>query len=267
MKKLLLVIFAITAICSASFADTENLITISANGTRTTYAFAKFRSVIVEDPYAENLTMSVNFSDGTKQVGGIKTIIREVAPDEPQDEIEIKADTTSATFTWPQIPGAVTYQLIIYKDETQTERLCTLTFNSNGQLINIDFNPQGPSTKSAQTFFKFTVTGLESGRQYDYIMQALGSAGDVIEEQQGTFETIGDVPTSADDTSINNVSVYTRSKTIVVDCDKESAIRFYDTLGRQVGDCIRTAHCECTVTVGGVYVVSVDGKTYKMRVE
>lgn len=264
MKRLTTFILSLLLAAGYCHADQENLITISANGTSTTYAFSSFRSAIIEDPYAENLTMSVNFSDGTKQVGGIKTIIREVVPDEPQEEVEIKADTTSATFTWPQIPGAASYQLIIYKDDTQTERLCTLTFNSNGQLTNIDFNPQGPSTKSAQTIFKFTVTGLDAGRQYDYTMTALGSAGDILEEQEGTFETL---TTSAQEVEENNVSVYTRSKTIVVDCEKESAIIFYDTLGRQVGDCIRTQHCECTVTVGGVYVVSVDGKIYKMRVE
>lgn len=262
MKKLIYIaMFLLLPI--AVMAETENLITISANGVRTTYAFSVFKSATVEDPYAETLTLKVKFNDDTKPVSNIKTLIREVTKDEPQEEVEIEPSATSATFTWPQIPGAVTYQLIIYKDDTQTERLCTLTFNSNGQLINIDFNPQGPTQKTAQTIFSFTVTGLESGRQYDYTMQALGSAGEVIDEQKGTFETL---TTSTNDVNENNVNIYTRGKTIVVDCEKESEILFYNTIGQQVGDCIRTQHCECTVTIAGAYTVVVNGVTHRIGV-
>lgn len=248
----------------AVMADTENLITISANGVRTTYAFNTFKSATIENPYANILTLNVKFNDGTKSVGNIRTLIREVTKDEPQKEVEIEPSKTSATFTWPQVPGAATYQLIIYKDDTQAERLCTLTFNSNGQLINIDFNPQGPTQKTAQTIFRFTVTGLEAGHKYDYSMQALGSADEVIDEQNGTFETL---TTSTNDVNDDNVNIYTRGKTIVVDCDKESEILFFNTIGQQVGDCIRTQHCECTVTMIGVYTVIVDGITHKIRVE
>ncbi len=248
----------------AVMADTENLITISANGVRTTYAFDTFKSAKIEDPYADVLTLNVKFNDGTKSVGNIRTLIREVTQDEPQEEVEIEPSETSATFTWPQVPGAVTYQLIIYKDDTQTERFCTLTFNSNGQLINIDFNPQGPVQKTAQTIFSFTVTGLEAGHKYDYIMQALGSTDEIIDEQKGTFETL---TTSANDVNDNNVNIYTRGKTIVVDCDKESEILFYNTIGQQVGNCIRTQYRECTVTMIGVYTVIVDGTTHKIGVE
>lgn len=247
----------------AVMADTENLITISANGVRTTYAFSTFKSATIEDPYADILTLNVKFNDGTKSVGNIRTLIREVTKDEPQKEVEIEPSKTSATFTWPQVPGAVTYQLIIYKDDTQTERLCTLTFNSNGQLINIDFNPQGPTQKTAQTIFRFTVTGLEAGHKYDYSMQALGSADEVIDEQNGTFETL---TTSTNDVNDNNVNIYTRGKTIVVDCDKESEILFYNTIGQQVGDCIRTQHCECTVTIAGTYTVVVNGESHRIGV-
>jgi len=257
-----LICLGLFSLCT--FADTENLITVSANGTRTTYAFSELKSATIEDKSAELVTLNVKFNDGSS-VGNIRTLIHEIIPDEPQQELEIQVGDKSVTFTWPAVNNASTYTIVIYNDDEKTSKYCTLTFDSNGLLIDVDFNNIAPSKKSAPTILSYTLYGLESGKQYQYEMKAYDSKEKVLEEESGSFKT-GD-PILAVDPNPVSVNIYTRGKTIIVDCLSISDIIFFDTLGRQVGGNIKTEHCEFTVTLGGVYIVNIDGKSTKIKVD
>ena len=87
------------------------------------------------------------------------------------DTIIVTPGTTDVTITWPTEDNAYQYVIEIKKDG---EVFCTLTFNSEGQLLNIAFAPGRKGTHSAQyaaetaNGLRFTVTGLEEGTNYTY---------------------------------------------------------------------------------------------------
>ena len=70
--------------------------------------------------------------------------------------------------------------------------VCTLTFNSQGQLISIAFNApaRGDAPQKTQTAgFTFTITGLESGATYNYTLTAKNEGGTVLKVERGSFTT------------------------------------------------------------------------------
>ncbi len=107
------------------------------------------------------------------------------------DSVTIVPTDNTATFTWPAVEGATTYTLIVWADENQTERICTLTFDAIGRLINIDFSRNKPAKQQTSGHgLNFTVTGLEAGTQYYYTFEA--KLDDVtLDTKQGTFTTEG----------------------------------------------------------------------------
>ena len=87
------------------------------------------------------------------------------------DEVVVTPGTTDVTIVWPTEEDADTYSIVIYKDGRV---FCTLTFNANGQLLNIAFAPGRDGNRPAQyaeqvaNGYRFTVTGLTESTKYEY---------------------------------------------------------------------------------------------------
>ena len=143
---------------------------------------------------------------------------------EAPEDIYVEPDTHTADFTWPIITGAEYYTLIVWADANQTERLCTLTFNAAGVLIRIDFGvptyapsyalyqPQVPKLRHLRkmvsvgtTTLDFTITGLDSGHEYYYEIQAYDKNNEPLDSKTGTFSTTAEILTgigNVDDSSM-----------------------------------------------------------------
>ena len=73
--------------------------------------------------------------------------------------------------------------------------VCTLTFNKDGQLLNIAFAPGRNGSHPAQyaeqvnNGYRFTVTGLEEGTDYTYTVTSKDAANKTISEHSGEFTT------------------------------------------------------------------------------
>lgn len=106
------------------------------------------------------------------------------------DEVIVTPTSTTAEFVWPSVNGAATYEFVI-KDKSGNV-ICTLTFNANGQLIQLAFNAPARDKVVNHTGFLFTVTGLEEGTTYDYTIVSKDSNGNVLDTQSGSFTTTGE---------------------------------------------------------------------------
>lgn len=103
--------------------------------------------------------------------------------------------------TWPAVDNAATYELVI-KDKSGNI-ICTLIFNSNGQLTSIAFAAPGRSQTSGQIAeFSFIVTGLDSGTGYDLTITAKDEDGEVLNTATQSFTTTGGVTTDFEDMDI-----------------------------------------------------------------
>ena len=118
-----------------------------------------------------------------------------IASDEvPTDDIVITPGSTDVTITWPTKEGADTYTIVIKKGN---EVFCTLTFNADGQLLNIAFAPGRNGNHPAQYAeavangkgFRFTVTGLEEGTDYTYDITVKDASNQTINSHTGAFTT------------------------------------------------------------------------------
>ncbi len=264
MKKKLLLLM-LSALCVAYCYADDNFITISANGVRKTYSMDVFQRIGVKKGSAIP-EFNVAFSDKTATATGIKSILFNVAEEEPApEEIEIETTESTATITWPTVPSAATYQLVIYTNESCTTRVCTLTFNSNGQLINIDFSPTGPAeVRSALASISFTVTGLEKNTTYPYNLAAMDAEKSVITEDSGTFKT--------EDVTLDGTpneqqpQIYTSGKTIHVHCPSADNITFINSAGQQLGETVHTDRCAATVSIPGMYIVKTNNLEQKVIV-
>ena len=108
----------------------------------------------------------------------------------PTDEIVVTPSENEANVTWPAVSGAASYELVI-KDK-DGNIVCTLIFNANGQLTSIAFNAPSRNGVPAQTQsagFSFTITGLDSGTNYDLTLTAKDNSGNIIEETTIPFHT------------------------------------------------------------------------------
>ena len=109
------------------------------------------------------------------------------------NDIVINPGTTDVTITWPTEEDADTYTIVIKKDG---EVVCTLTFNSDGQLLNIAFVPGRDGNRPAQyaeqagNGYRFTVTGLEEGTDYTYNITVKDAANKTIKTHSGKFTTV-----------------------------------------------------------------------------
>ena len=108
------------------------------------------------------------------------------------DDVIVTAGITDVTITWPTDPDAETYSIVIYKNG---EVVCTLAFNSVGQLVSIAFAPGREGNRpiqyaeQANNGYRFTVTGLEEGTGYTYTVTSKDAANKTISEHSGKFTT------------------------------------------------------------------------------
>ena len=107
------------------------------------------------------------------------------------------------TITWPTEDNADTYSLVINKDN---QPFCTLTFNQEGQLLNIAFAPSRDGNnrpaqyaEQAVNGYRFTVTGLTEATQYAYNITTKDAANKTIATYSGEFTTMGGTTTAVED--------------------------------------------------------------------
>ena len=132
-----------------------------------------------------------------------------IASDEvPTDDIVITPGLTDVTITWPTEDNADTYTIVIKKDG---EVFCTLTFNADGQLLNIAFAPGRNGNHPAQyaeqagNGYRFTVTSLESGTKYGYNIEVKDASNKTIKSHSGEFTTQS--TTAVDNITTNNANI------------------------------------------------------------
>lgn len=119
-----------------------------------------------------------------------------ILPISAQDaETETTTVTTTTTenavdITWPSVTGAATYELVIKDKEGNV--ICTLIFNSAGQLTSIAFyapSRDGAPQHTQTAGFAFTVTNLEPGTEYDLTITAKNANGQEIDKKNISFHT------------------------------------------------------------------------------
>ena len=113
--------------------------------------------------------------------------------------VNVTPAENTAEVAWPAVSGAATYELVIkYKSGNV---ICTLIFNSNGQLTSIAFNAPSRDQAPQQTQaagFSFTVTGLENGTSYDLTITSKDNNGGMLDTKTISFTTTGESQGIAD---------------------------------------------------------------------
>ena len=108
------------------------------------------------------------------------------------EDVQVTSTETTADIVWPTVTGAASYELVI-RDQNG-DIICTLVFNSKGQLTSITFNAPGRDNApdNVQTAgFSFTVSGLDAGTTYNYTLTAKDSGGNILDTRTGSFKTAG----------------------------------------------------------------------------
>lgn len=107
--------------------------------------------------------------------------------------------------SWVQNFSATGYVWTLYTDEAHTQRFMTLTFDANGHLTAIDLAANSAPARMPALYeeydgdeeepthfaeyYSFTITGLSANTAYYFVRQSLNGT-DVIDEENGTFETL-----------------------------------------------------------------------------
>ena len=124
--------------------------------------------------------------------GNFKFIECIESEDVSTEGVVVTPSTNDVTITWPTETGADSYTIVIKKGDTV---FCTLTFNADGQLLNIAFAPGRNGNHPAQyaeqagNGYRFTVTGLEEGTHYAYNIDVRDAANTTIKSHTGEFTT------------------------------------------------------------------------------
>ena len=234
----------ITHIGNDAFSDCTGLSEITIPYTVTSigdYAFAGCRKLVQVNCYAINPPMAESTSFANYNVylnvpcdnlqdyqldlvfGSFKYIQCMGADSEnvPTDDVVVTPGTNDVTITWPTAENADTYTIIIQKSN---EVFCTLTFNADGQLLNISFVPGRDGNHPAQFATKttnglrFTVTGLEEGTNYTYDIISKDENNESIETYSGEFKTQSNTPTDVGnlDASTSNVHKLLRNGHLII---------------------------------------------------
>ena len=96
------------------------------------------------------------------------------------------------------------YTLVIWANEERTEKICTLTFNSMGQLVEIDFSKHAPVRRAMNTAasFSFRYNGLSEGTDYWFTITASDANDTELFYASGSFATLGaNTPTAIEEIS------------------------------------------------------------------
>ena len=179
--------------------------------------------------------------------------IRCIEEEEAPEDVEIEVDDNgNVNIKWPPTEGANSYKLVV---SHAGNVICTLQFNSKGQLTSIDLGK-----RSASVGFEFTVTGLSQGSKYSYEMTALSEVNEVLDYYAGAFITNGykeddDITTSINE-SITDANITVSGGTISADAD----FSIYNAIGLDV-----TAFNGSLQP--GVYLVSIENDIVKVMVK
>ena len=222
----------ITHIGDDAFSDCTGLNEITIPYTVTSigdYAFAGCRKLVQVNCYAINPPIAESTSFANYNVylnvpcdnlqdyqldmvfGSFKYIQCMEADSEnvPTDDVVVTPGTNDVTITWPIEGNAGTYTIVIKKGN---EVFCTLTFNAEGQLLNIAFAPSRDGNnrpaqyaEQAGNGYRFTVTGLEAGTNYTYDITVKDASNQTINSHIGEFSTQS--TTAVDNISTNNANI------------------------------------------------------------
>ena len=106
------------------------------------------------------------------------------------DQVIVTPHDNTADVVWPAVENADTYELNI-KDK-DGNIICTLIFNSNGQLTSIAFHAPARTPQQAQTTgFAFTVTGLSEASRYSISIEAKDISNATLQTFRKVFYTVG----------------------------------------------------------------------------
>jgi len=181
----------------------------------------------------------------------------------PKDEVKVEPEKTEAVFSMPTNESAYTYTLTIQNNGVT---FCTLTFNSQGQLSNIDFSTnKSYDLKAGVSAYQFTVTGLSEATNYGYSFKALASNKSVLKEYSGSFTTknadgTGGSSQGGTSTAINGVSNAV-AVTIVnnqIHVNGEAPAFVVTVSGKKIAN---------QNLKSGVYFVNVEGEMVKVSVQ
>ena len=145
--------------------------------------------------YNVNLYVPCNYLDNYKYdrvFGSFRYIQCIESEDVTTDDVVVTPSTNDVTIIWPTEGNADTYTIVIKQDD---EVFCTLTFNADGQLLNIAFAPGRDGNHPVQyaeqavNGYRFTVTGLEEGTHYAYNIDVKDAADKTIKSYTGEFTT------------------------------------------------------------------------------
>ena len=163
------------------------------------------------------------------------TTIECIASEEAEtEEVVIESGTTTVIITWPTEEGADTYTIVIKKDG---EVVCTLTFNSEGQLISIAFAPGRNGNHPAQYAeavanggYRFTVTGLEDGTDYTYDITVKDASNQTIHSHTGAFTTQSTTAVDNITTTTANIQKIMRNGQLIILRDGVE----YNAMGQEI---------------------------------
>ena len=178
------------------------------------YCYAPEPPVIEENVFTNynvNLYVPCNYLDNYKYdrvFGSFRYIQCIDSEDVTTNDVVVTPGTNDVTITWPTEDGADTYTIVIKKGN---EVFCTLTFNADGQLLNIAFAPGRNGNHPAQyaeqagNGYRFTVTSLESGTKYGYNIEVKDASNKTIKSHTGEFTTQS--TTAVDNITTNNANI------------------------------------------------------------
>ena len=212
------------------------------------------------------------------------------------DGLQINPDYNHAEFAWPITPDAEVYSLQITRDN---ELVCTLNFNEDGQLTNIDFGANSStrsssshrssnltegcsatpcklsysslrsatSLRSSTSGYKFTVTGLQESTNYNFALDAKDQDETLLKHYEGDFKTKGDSEVGGGTTILedNRIEKEFTIKDSVLDFRSEIGVAVYDLMGRCLFSCDGKGSFK--VPYRGVYLVKIGLDCFKIVVD
>ena len=189
------------------------------------FCYAPEPPVINEDVFTNynvNLYVPCNYLDNYKYdivFGSFRYIQCIDSEDVTTNDVVVTPGINDVTITWPTEGNADTYTIVIKKDG---EVFCTLTFNAEGQLLNIAFAPSRDGNHPAQYAeqagkgYRFTVTSLESGTKYGYNIDVKDASNKTIKSHSGEFTTQSTTAVENITTSNANIQKMLRNGQLII---------------------------------------------------
>lgn len=108
------------------------------------------------------------------------------------EDIKLTPTYYAVKIVWPQVTGAETYEIVIRNISGNI--VCTLIFNAQGQLTSTSFNAPGRNMVQLTQVagFEYSVTGLDSGTEYDLTITSKDANGEILQTDTISFTTSGE---------------------------------------------------------------------------